>query len=69
MRIPEADIESIKSKVDIVDLISKYLNVSPKGKNFVSLCPFHNDTNPSMTTRKRKFINVFLVEQVMYLFC
>lgn len=56
MRIPEADIENIKSRVDIVDVISKYISVIPKGKNYVSLCPFHNDTNPSMTISKEKQI-------------
>lgn len=48
MKLDEQIIEDIKSRVNIVDVISKYISVSKKGKNYVAVCPFHNDTNPSM---------------------
>ena len=44
MRIDEQIIEDIKNRANIVDVISKYIPVSKKGRNHVSVCPFHNDT-------------------------
>ncbi|MDR3215373.1 MAG: DNA primase [Bacilli bacterium] len=41
-------INEIKDKNDIIDVISSYISVIKKGRNYVCLCPFHNDTNPSM---------------------
>lgn len=38
----------VKAASDIVDVISGYLSVQPAGKNFKSVCPFHNDTRPSL---------------------
>ncbi len=48
MKLDEQIIEDIRSKADIVDIISKYIPVTKKGRNYVAVCPFHNDTNPSM---------------------
>jgi len=48
MRLDEITIEEIKSKANIVDVISRYINVIKKGNNYVAVCPFHSDTNPSM---------------------
>lgn len=48
MKLDEQIIEDIRSKANIVDVISKYIPVSKKGRNYVAVCPFHNDTNPSM---------------------
>lgn len=42
-------INEIRSKVDIVDIVSSYLPLTQKGKNFFGVCPFHDDTNPSMS--------------------
>ncbi len=49
-------INEIRSKIDIVDLISEYIPLSQKGKNFFGVCPFHNDTNPSMSVSREKQI-------------
>lgn len=49
-------IERIKSKVNIVDVISHYIDVQKKGANYVALCPFHNDSNPSMMISTSKQI-------------
>ena len=48
MRLDDFVIEEIKQKADIVDVISRYINVIKKGNNYVAICPFHSDTNPSM---------------------
>jgi len=39
--------EEIKSKVDIVDLISRYISVKKAGSNYKASCPFHNEDTPS----------------------
>lgn len=49
-------INEIRSKVDIVDIISSYLPLTQKGKNFFGVCPFHDDTNPSMSVSREKQI-------------
>ena len=56
MRIPEGIINDIRSKSDIVDVISTYLTLSKKGKNYVGICPFHEDHDPSMTVAPDKQI-------------
>lgn len=40
-------IEEIKEKIDIVDLISDYLELKKAGRNFKALCPFHTEKTPS----------------------
>lgn len=45
-------VNEIRSKVDIVDVISSYLPLTQKGKNFFGVCPFHDDTNPSMSVSR-----------------
>ena len=40
-------VNEIRQKIDIVDLISEYIPLVKKGKNYFGVCPFHNDTNPS----------------------
>lgn len=49
-------INKIRNSVDIVDVISKYVSLSPKGKNYFGICPFHDDNNPSMSVSKEKQI-------------
>lgn len=47
-------IKEVLSHADIVNVISSYLNVIKKGRNYVALCPFHDDKNPSMMISKEK---------------
>jgi len=54
--ISYSTIEKIKSQVNIVDVISHYIDVEKKGSNYVALCPFHNDSNPSMQISTSKQI-------------
>lgn len=55
-KIPYDVILNIKSKVNIVDVISEYLPVEQKGKNYFAICPFHDDHNPSMSISPEKQI-------------
>ncbi len=54
--IPSEDIDKIRSNSNIVDIISSYINLEPKGKNFFGICPFHDDHNPSMSVSPEKQI-------------
>lgn len=47
-------IQEILRNVDIVDVIQKYIPLNHKGKNFVGVCPFHDDSNPSLTVSREK---------------
>lgn len=49
-------IDSLLHAADIVTVISHYINVEKKGRNFVAVCPFHNDTNPSLQISAEKQI-------------
>ncbi len=46
----------IRNKVDIVDVIGERIPLVKKGKNFFCICPFHDDTNPSMSVSREKQI-------------
>jgi len=56
MRIPEQKIEEIRNAADIVDVISGHVNLRKRGKNFVGLCPFHQEKTPSFTVSEDKQI-------------
>lgn len=52
----EEKLNLIRKQIDIVDVISKYLKLEKRGKNYVSICPFHDDSHPSMSISKEKQI-------------
>lgn len=54
--ITEETLNKIKESADIVKIISEYVKLEKKGGNFVGLCPFHPDTNPSMSVSPAKGI-------------
>ncbi len=54
--IPNDEVNLIRSKSNIVDIISSYINLEPKGKNYFGICPFHDDHNPSMSVSSEKQI-------------
>ena len=56
MRIPESKIEEIRNSVSIVDVISEYVQLRKRGKNFIGLCPFHSEKTPSFTVTEEKQI-------------
>ena len=47
--LSQEKIAEIRNSVNIVDVISSYMPLTPKGKNYFGVCPFHDDTNPSMS--------------------
>ncbi len=47
-------IQEVKDKADIVDVISEHVVLKKKGKEFVGICPFHDDNKPSMTVSPAK---------------
>lgn len=49
-------IELIKQKNDIVEVIQEDLPLKLKGQNYIGVCPFHDDTNPSMSVNSAKQI-------------
>ena len=56
MRIPENKIEEIRSASNIVDIISEFISLRKRGKNYIGLCPFHNEKTPSFTVSEEKQI-------------
>ncbi|OGB67055.1 MAG: DNA primase [Caldithrix sp. RBG_13_44_9] len=55
-QIPDHIIDRIRETVDIVELISRYINLKKQGKNFKALCPFHTEKTPSFTVNADKQI-------------
>ena len=47
-------IQEVKEKADIVEVISEHVVLKKKGKEFVGICPFHDDSKPSMTVSPAK---------------
>jgi len=56
MQISPQIIDEVLQKASIVDIVSEYVELEKKGKNYVGLCPFHGDTNPSMSVSEEKKI-------------
>lgn len=56
MRFDDNKIEEIKSRVDIVELASEYLTLKKAGRNFIGLCPFHQEKTASFTVNREKQI-------------
>ncbi len=54
MYYPQELIDQIQSNNDIVDVINEYIPLTKKGANYVCLCPFHPDSNPSLTVSRQK---------------
>ena len=47
-------IEEVRSRNDIVDLISSYVPLKRKGSSYFGLCPFHNEKSPSFSVSRDK---------------
>lgn len=43
------EIEEIKSKLDIIDVVNRYIPLKKRGRHHVACCPFHNEKTPSFT--------------------
>ena len=55
-RISEEKIREIRSKADIAEVIAKYVPITRKGRNYVCVCPFHDDHDPSLSISADKQI-------------
>ena len=49
-------LEEIRSRNDIVDVVSQYVSLKRKGRNYFGLCPFHNEKSPSFSVLPDKQI-------------
>lgn len=56
MRIEQSTINEIKDKTDILDLVSEYVKLEKRGRNYIGLCPFHDEKTPSFTVSEDKQI-------------
>ena len=54
MTIPSSFIDQILDQSDIVDIVGQRVQLNKKGSNHWGLCPFHDDTNPSMAVNQDK---------------
>ena len=55
-RIPEQLVEEIRQRVNIVDVISPYVQLKKQGRNLFGLCPFHDERTPSFSVNEDKQI-------------
>ena len=54
MYYSEELIEEVRSRNDIVDVISEYVKLQKKGSSYFGLCPFHNEKSPSFSVSRTK---------------
>lgn len=52
--IPNNIIDDIRERADIVSVISEYVQLKKRGKNYLGLCPFHSEKTPSFTVSAEK---------------
>lgn len=60
-RLSQEKIDEIRQSVDIVDVIGQYLPLTKKGRNYMAVCPFHDDTHPSLSVSPVKQIYMCFV--------
>jgi DNA primase len=49
-------LDNLLKKVDIADIVGRYISITKKGRNYQALCPFHDDRNPSLSISPEKQI-------------
>lgn len=54
--VTDAEINDIRAKANIVDIIGGYIPLTQRGKNYLCVCPFHDDHSPSMSVSAEKQI-------------
>lgn len=55
-RIPQEVIEEVRHRTNIVDIIGQYVQLKKSGKNYMGLCPFHEERSPSFSVVEDKQI-------------
>ena len=53
-RLHPRTIEAVKERADIVEVVGEHVVLKKKGREFVGICPFHDDSKPSMTVSPAK---------------
>ncbi len=56
MRIEQETINEIREKNDILDVVSEYVKLEKRGRNYIGLCPFHDEKTPSFSVSEEKQI-------------
>ncbi|WP_210618814.1 DNA primase [Mammaliicoccus lentus] len=56
MRIEQETINEIREKNDILDIVSEYVKLEKRGRNYIGLCPFHDEKTPSFSVSEDKQI-------------
>lgn len=56
MRIEQELINEIREKNDILDVVSEYVKLEKRGRNYIGLCPFHDEKTPSFSVSEDKQI-------------
>lgn len=54
--VTDTEINDIRAKANIVDIIGGYIPLTQRGKNYLCVCPFHDDHSPSMSVSAEKQI-------------
>lgn len=59
-RIPDSFIDTLLTRIDIIDVVQQRVPLKPQGKNFVACCPFHTEKTPSFSVnREKQFYHCF----------
>ncbi|MFZ3123692.1 MAG: DNA primase, partial [Acidovorax sp.] len=54
MSIPQSFIQELLARVDVVDIVGRYVQLKKGGANFMGLCPFHSEKSPSFSVSPAK---------------
>ena len=54
MRIADDKIDEVRNANDIIEVVSRYVGLKKRGKNYIGLCPFHKEKTPSFTVSAEK---------------
>jgi hypothetical protein len=71
-RIPQEVIEEIRQRTNIVDVVGQYVQLKKSGKNYMGLCPFHEERSPHFQLQKTsKFSTASAAEkaELFLIFC
>lgn len=54
MRLPQAWLDELRDRADIVQVVSRYVHLTPKGGRYWGLCPFHGEKTPSFSVNPQR---------------